>query len=68
MKNLLFTLALLISFNFYSQVLNEPSNWPNTDWVTSGKYTEAGLLADPTLADSFTFDEINPMITVPKRV
>jgi len=57
MKNLLFTIALLISFNFYSQVINEPANWPNANWTTSGTYNEAGLLADPTSADSFTFDD-----------
>ena len=58
MKKIILSILVLFSFQLgNSQVLNEPSNWPNTDWVTSGTYTEAGLLADPTLADSFTFDD-----------
>ena len=58
MKKIILSILVLFSFQLgNSQVINEPSNWPNTDWVTSGTYTEAGLLADPTLADSFTFDD-----------
>ena len=53
-------LSVLILFSFYlgnSQVINEPANWPNTSWTTSGTYNADGLLADPTSADSFTFDD-----------
>ena len=53
-------LSILVLFSFQlgnSQVINQPANWPNTNWTTSGTYAEAGLLADPTLADSFTFDD-----------
>ena len=53
-------LSVLIFFSFYlgnSQVINEPANWPNTSWTTSGTYNADGLLADPTSADSFTFDD-----------
>ena len=58
MKKIILSILVLFSFQLgNSQVLNEPSNWPNTNWITSGTYAEAGLLADPTLADSFTFDD-----------
>jgi gliding motility-associated-like protein len=53
-------LSILVLFSFQignSQVLNQAANWPNTNWTTSGTYAEAGLLADPTSADSFTFDD-----------
>ena len=53
-------LSILVLFSFQlgnSQVINQPANWPNINWTTSGTYAEAGLLADPTLADSFTFDD-----------
>ncbi|MDB9712268.1 choice-of-anchor J domain-containing protein [Flavobacteriaceae bacterium] len=51
-------LILLISFQLgYSQVLNQPANWPNENWTTSGEYTATGLIAEPSTSDSFTFDD-----------
>ena len=58
MKKIILSILVLFSFQLgNSQVINQPANWPNTNWTTSGTYAEAGLLADPTLADSFTFDD-----------
>lgn len=58
MKKIILSILVLLSFQLgSSQVLNQPANWPNTNWTTSGTYGEAGLLADPTTADSFTFDD-----------
>ena len=58
MKKIILSILVLFSFQLgNSQVLNQPANWPNTNWTTSGTYSEVGLLADPTSADSFTFDD-----------
>ncbi len=54
------TLLIIMSFSatcIFSQVLNEPANWPNTNWAISGTYNTAGLLNDPTASDAFTFDD-----------
>jgi len=50
-------LLFLISNIIYSQVLNQPANWPNENWTTSGEYTPVGLIAEPSTSDSFTFDD-----------
>jgi len=50
-------LLFLISNIIYSQVLNQPANWPNENWTTSGEYTALGLIAEPSTSDSFTFDD-----------
>ena len=58
MKKIILSILVLFSFQIgNAQVLNQPANWPNANWTTSGTYAEAGLLADPTSADSFTFDD-----------
>ena len=58
MKKIILSILVLFSFQLgNSQVINEPANWPNANWTTSGTYNEVGLLADPTSADSFTFDD-----------
>lgn len=50
---------LLLAFTQFSiaQIINEPANWPNPDWTTSGNYGAAGLLADPVSDSSFSFDD-----------
>ena len=50
-------LLFLISNIIYSQILNQPANWPNENWATSGEYTDLGLIAEPSTSDSFTFDD-----------
>ena len=56
-KITLLIVFLLITFVSFSQVLNQPANWPNANWTTSGTFTENGLLNDPTVTDSFAFDD-----------
>lgn len=57
MKKITLLILLFISAGAYAQVLNEPANWPNTNWTVSGTYTASGLVNDPTSTDSFTFDD-----------
>ena len=58
MKKIILSVLVLFSFQIgNSQIINEPANWPNANWTTSGTYNADGLLADPTSADSFTFDD-----------
>ncbi len=58
MKKIILSILVLFSFQIgNSQIINEPANWPNANWTTSGTYNADGLLADPTSADSFTFDD-----------
>ncbi len=58
MKKVTFLIVFLFfTFVSFSQVLNQPANWPNASWTTSGTYTAAGLLADPTVDSSFSFDD-----------
>ncbi|MEM6719479.1 MAG: fibronectin type III domain-containing protein [Bacteroidota bacterium] len=55
---LLCMLTLFCTFA-YSQVLNQPANWPNTNWSVTGTYNTdpAAFEADPTLTANFAFDE-----------
>jgi len=57
MKKITLLLTLFCFQLGYSQVLNEPANWPNENWTTSGEYTATGLIAEPSTSDSFTFDD-----------
>ena len=52
-------LILLLAFTQFvvAQIINEPANWPNSDWTTSGNYGAAGLLANPVSDSSFSFDD-----------
>jgi hypothetical protein len=45
--------------NLNAQILNEPANWPNTDWSLTGTYaTPVGALeADPTVSANFAYDD-----------
>ena len=40
-----------------AQVINEPANWPNLNWTIGGSYAESGLVANPTVDASFTYDD-----------
>ena len=52
-------LVLLLAFTQFSiaQIINEPANWPNSNWTTYGTYNAAGLLGDPVSDSSFSFDD-----------
>ena len=56
-KITLLIVFLLLTFVSFSQVLNQPANWPNANWTTSGTYNAAGLLGDPSVDNSFAFDD-----------
>ncbi|MEX1192905.1 MAG: choice-of-anchor J domain-containing protein [Brumimicrobium sp.] len=53
---LLGSLSLLL-FNSVSQTINEPANWPNTNWTINGTYDAGSLLSDPTVDTDLTFDD-----------
>ncbi|NNL82586.1 MAG: hypothetical protein HKP28_04295, partial [Winogradskyella sp.] len=56
-KILLFVLLLSLTIN--AQVLNQPANWPNTNWTITGSYdTSAAVFTDnPTVSSFFSYDE-----------
>ena len=54
---ILFTLLLASTQLAISQIINQPANWPDPNWTTSGNYGAAGLLADPATDSSFSFDD-----------
>jgi gliding motility-associated-like protein len=58
-KITLLCMATLFYTFSYSQVLNQPANWPNTNWSVTGTYnTDPGAFeADPTLTANFAFDD-----------
>ena len=56
-KITLLIVFLLFTFVSFSQVLNQPANWPNANWTTSGTYNTDGLLGDPSVDNSFAFDD-----------
>ena len=56
-KITLFLLLLAFTQFVVAQIINEPANWPNPNWTTSGNYNAAGLLADPAIDSSFSFDD-----------
>lgn len=55
---LLFFLTLLSSLGF-GQVLNQPANWPNTNWTVTGTYNTdpTAFESDPTASSNFAFDD-----------
>ena len=58
MKKITSFILLLVFTQFsIAQIINEPANWPNPNWTTSGNYGAAGLLADPAVDSSFSFDD-----------
>ncbi|WP_460220312.1 FG-GAP-like repeat-containing protein [Psychroserpens sp. MEBiC05023] len=60
MKKITLVLALISTVFCFSQILNQPANWPNSNWVLSGSYlTNSNVLeANPTTTDSnFAYDD-----------
>lgn len=56
------TLLLIIMFTvigIQAQVLNQPANWPNTNWTITGSYlTDPTIFeADPTTTTNFSYDD-----------
>lgn len=46
-----------LSTTLDAQVLNQSANWPDTNWTVGGTYNPAGLLNNPTINSSFSFDD-----------
>ena len=48
---------LMFAYNGMAQTLNQAASWPNAGWTLTGTYTPAGLLSDPSIAATFSFDD-----------
>lgn len=59
-KLLLIVLGLAATLDSFAQVLNQPANWPNTNWAVTGTYDPVYLDADPTNSSSFSFNDDAP--------
>ncbi|WP_040279979.1 fibronectin type III domain-containing protein [Psychroserpens damuponensis] len=61
MKKITFLLVFAIfgalTFSSYAQTLNEPAAWPNASWTTTGNYTAGGLLGNPSVDATFSWDD-----------
>jgi len=59
MKKITLVLFVLSTFLGFSQTLNQPANWPNTNWEITGNYlTDPNVFeADPTVTNSFSYDD-----------
>ena len=52
------TMLLIQSNSALSQNLNQPANWPNTNWSIGGSYNGPALFGNPTTTDpNFAFDD-----------
>ena len=58
-KTTLLVLLLVSCLMSYSQVLNQPANWPNANWSVTGSYNTdpTAFEADPTTTSNFAFDD-----------
>jgi hypothetical protein len=50
-------LAIIQMSTAMSQALNQPANWPNTNWTIGGVYTAAGFIHNPRLESNFGFSD-----------
>lgn len=60
MKKITLSLLLLCSYiTLSAQVLNQPANWPNTNWQVTGTFNTdpTAFEADPTVTSNFAFDD-----------
>ena len=59
MKKITLLILLLFSIIVQAQVINQPANWPNTNWTVTGTYNTdpAAFEADPTTTANFAFDD-----------
>ncbi|WP_353777473.1 choice-of-anchor L domain-containing protein, partial [Winogradskyella sp. 3972H.M.0a.05] len=58
-KTTLLVLLMVSCLYSYSQVLNQPANWPNANWSVTGVYNTdpTAFEADPTTTANFAFDD-----------
>ena len=63
MKKITFLFCVLLLFcstvDIQAQILNQPANWPNTNWSVTGSFNTdpAAFEADPTVTSNFAFDD-----------
>ena len=61
MKNKLpftvFVLSLFLNLEINAQIINEPANWPNTNWTIGGSYNVNGFFSDPTSTPNFGWND-----------
>nr|WP_321230434.1 T9SS type A sorting domain-containing protein [uncultured Psychroserpens sp.] len=61
MKKITFLLVFAIfgalTFSSYAQTLDQAAAWPNASWTTTGTYAAGGLLGDPSVDATFTWDD-----------
>ena len=58
-KSILFFIGF-ISFgtSIFAQNLNQPANWPNSNWTIGGTYVASALFGNPTVGSAnFAFDD-----------
>ena len=62
LKSTILTFLSLLIFigNYFSQALNQPANWPNTNWTKGGMFVPSSILQDPTVSDmNFAYSDDN---------
>lgn len=59
MKKITFTLFVLSAFFSFSQTLNQPAGWPNSNWSITGNYIDTSTVfeANPTTSNRFAYDD-----------
>ena len=59
MKKITLALFILSTFFSFSQTLNQPANWGNSNWTITGDYlTSTDVFeANPTVDDNFAYDD-----------
>ena len=59
MKKTALILFILSAFFSFSQTLNQPANWPNSNWTITGNYltTSDVFEANPTITSNFSYDD-----------
>lgn len=59
MRKITLLIALLSASFMFSQTLNQPANWPNSNWTITGSYNTNpnAFEANPTIDPNFAFDD-----------
>ena len=59
MKKITLALFLFSAFFSFSQTLNQPASWPNSNWTITGDYLSSAAVfeANPTVSPNFAYDD-----------
>lgn len=59
MKKITLALFLFSAFFSFSQTLNQPASWPNSNWTITGNYLTGATIfeADPSVSTNFAYDD-----------